>query len=83
MSLAIVPSLRLLLTSIKVCLGLSAWFLHEIRHGSGGPRGRTIYIIVIACVSIITSLIWMIPFTFTFFHVSDASINLIILASPF
>ncbi|KKY26930.1 putative integral membrane protein [Diplodia seriata] len=54
--------------SAAVCLGLSAWFLHEIHDGSSGPHKRTIYVIVIACVSLVTSLIWMIPFTFTFFH---------------
>ncbi|EOD44951.1 hypothetical protein GTA08_BOTSDO08150 [Neofusicoccum parvum] len=51
-----------------VCLGLSAHFLHQYNETGTGPHGRTIYVIVIAAISVVVSLIWMIPFTGTFFH---------------
>ncbi|KAF4304219.1 hypothetical protein GTA08_BOTSDO08150 [Botryosphaeria dothidea] len=55
--------------SAAVCLGISAYFIHRYHDGERNlPNGRTIYTIVIAAVSLVTSLIWMIPFTGTFFH---------------
>jgi hypothetical protein len=44
-----------------IVLGLTAYFLHQRNHYGIGPLGRTIYTLVIAALSVIASLIWMIP----------------------
>ncbi|KAK7517824.1 integral membrane protein [Phyllosticta citriasiana] len=55
--------------SAAVCLGVTSWFLYDQHHHDyDGPKGREIYTLVIAALSIFFSLIWMIPFTFTFLH---------------
>ncbi|KAF2143309.1 uncharacterized protein K452DRAFT_225060 [Aplosporella prunicola CBS 121167] len=53
-----------------VCLGISAHFLHEYYESEPhtGPNGREIYTIIIAALSLLMSLVWLIPFTSTFFH---------------
>ncbi|KAF2729488.1 hypothetical protein EJ04DRAFT_580621 [Polyplosphaeria fusca] len=48
-----------------IVLGLTAYFLHARRHHGTGPLGRTIYALVLSIISVIASLIWMIPFKST------------------
>lgn len=44
-----------------IVLGLTAYFLHQrISHGIG-PFGRIVYTVVWASLSIIFSVVWMIP----------------------
>lgn len=50
-----------------VVAGLTGDFLHEIRHGHGG-KGRFIYTEVIAALSILLSLLWLLPFAGGFIH---------------
>ncbi|KAF2398588.1 integral membrane protein [Trichodelitschia bisporula] len=51
-----------------VVLGLVAHFLHQHHKTHAGPIGREIYTEVVAALSVVLSLIWMIPFTSTFLH---------------
>lgn len=44
-----------------IVLGLTAYFLHQRNKYGVGPFGRTIYTLIIASLSVIASLIWMIP----------------------
>jgi hypothetical protein len=44
-----------------IVLGLTAYFMHERRSRGVGPFGRTIYAIIWSSLSIIFSVIWMIP----------------------
>lgn len=44
-----------------IVLGLASWFLYQRTHYHAGPLGRTIYTLVIAALSVIASLVWMIP----------------------
>lgn len=44
-----------------IVLGLTAYFLHQRERHGVGPLGRTIYTLVIASLSVIASLLWMIP----------------------
>lgn len=46
-----------------VVLGLTAYFLHQRDKYGVGPLARTIYSIVVASISVILALIWMIPTT--------------------
>ncbi|KAF2752190.1 integral membrane protein [Sporormia fimetaria CBS 119925] len=47
--------------SAAIVLGLMAWFLDRHHHYGIGPKGREVYTIVIAAISIVGSLIWLIP----------------------
>lgn len=44
-----------------VVLGLTAYFMHERRSNGIGPFGRTIFAIVWSALSVIFSIVWMIP----------------------
>ncbi|KAA6413826.1 MAG: hypothetical protein FRX48_02188 [Lasallia pustulata] len=45
--------------------GLIGHYLHAYRHVNIGPKGRFIYTEVVAGLSIVSALIWLLPFTFT------------------
>jgi len=51
-----------------VVLGILAFFLrlHHTQHT--GPLGREIYTTIVAIVSVLLSLVWLLPFTATFMH---------------
>ena len=50
-------------------LGVVGHFIHQYRHnGHIGPIAREIYTEVVAAVTTFFSLIWLLPFTFNFFH---------------
>lgn len=51
-----------------VVLGLAAYFLDKHEHGSGGPFGRIIYSIVVASLSVLFSLFWLIPTVSSMLH---------------
>jgi len=51
-----------------VVAGLTGEYLHSIRHTSGGDKGRFIYTEVIAALSILLALLWLLPFSGTFIH---------------
>ncbi|PSN70405.1 hypothetical protein BS50DRAFT_632295 [Corynespora cassiicola Philippines] len=46
-----------------IVLGLVAYFLHQRDEYGVGPLGRSIYTVIIAALSVICSLLWMIPTT--------------------
>ncbi|KAF2275973.1 uncharacterized protein EI97DRAFT_458968 [Westerdykella ornata] len=54
--------------SAAVVLGLMAWFLHYHDEWDVGPLAREIYTTVIASLSVIFSLIWLIPTTSSMLH---------------
>jgi len=54
--------------SAAVVLGLIAHFLHIHHREHVGPLGREIYTTVIAALSVLVSLVWLIPFTSSFMH---------------
>lgn len=49
--------------SSAIVLGIVAYFLYQRDHYGVGPLARTIYTEVVAALSVIFSLIWMIPTT--------------------
>jgi len=49
--------------SAAVVLGLVAHFLHQRDKYGVGPLGRSIYTVVIASLSILFSLVWLVPTT--------------------
>jgi hypothetical protein len=49
-------------------LGLNSYFLSESDRHRVGPRGRIIYVEVISVISVLLSLIWLLPFTSQFMH---------------
>jgi len=51
-----------------VVLGLNSYFLHRYDKHHVGPRGREIYIEIISAISVLLSLIWLLPFTSHFMH---------------
>jgi hypothetical protein len=51
-----------------VVLGIVGHFIHQYRHGSGGPITREIYAEVVAGITTFFSLIWLLPFTWNFLH---------------
>jgi len=51
-----------------IAAGLTGDYLHEIRHGGGYDKGRFVYTEVIAAISILLALLWLIPFSATFIH---------------
>ncbi|KAF1814931.1 integral membrane protein [Eremomyces bilateralis CBS 781.70] len=46
-----------------IVLGLIGYFLHERNETGFGPKGREIYTIVIAALSTLLSILWMVPLT--------------------
>jgi hypothetical protein len=51
-----------------VVLGLMAFFLHRYDEFHIGPLGREIYTIIIAALSVLFSLVWLIPTTSSMLH---------------
>lgn len=51
-----------------VVMGIVAYFLHQHHKYNIGPEGREIYTEVIAVLSVVLSLIWLLPFTSQFLH---------------
>ncbi|KAF2264367.1 integral membrane protein [Lojkania enalia] len=51
-----------------VVLGIVAYFINQYDEFGVGPLGREIYAIVIASLSVLFSLIWMIPTTASMMH---------------
>lgn len=51
-----------------VVLGLVAHFLDQRNKYGIGPLGRSIYTIVIASISVLFSLVWLIPTTASMLH---------------
>lgn len=51
-----------------VVLGVDGFLLHQYRHTHQGPLGREIYVEVIAGISLVAALIWMIPTTSAILH---------------
>ena len=49
-------------------MGIVAHFLHQHHKYNIGPEGREIYTEVIAALSVVLSLIWLLPFTSQFLH---------------
>jgi hypothetical protein len=49
-------------------LGLVGHFLYQYNGSGVGPHGRLIYTEVIAALSTVVSLVWLIPFTWSFLH---------------
>jgi hypothetical protein len=44
-----------------VVLGLTAYFMHERRRSGFGPFGRIVYGIIWSALSVLFSIVWMIP----------------------
>jgi uncharacterized membrane protein len=51
-----------------VVLGITSFFLHQHHKYGINPLGRTIYTEVVAIISVLLSLVWLLPFTSTFLH---------------
>ncbi|OCL09559.1 hypothetical protein AOQ84DRAFT_375732 [Glonium stellatum] len=51
-----------------VVMGIVAFFLHQHHKYNIGPEGREIYTEVIAVISVVLSLVWLLPFTSQFLH---------------
>jgi len=54
-----------------VVLGIAAYFVNRWRRfgdADTSPHGRLIYTLVIAAISTLFSLLWLLPFTYTFLH---------------
>ncbi|EXJ92310.1 hypothetical protein A1O3_00860 [Capronia epimyces CBS 606.96] len=51
-----------------VVAGIVGSYLHDYRSGSGLPLARFIYIEVVAGLSILLALLWLLPFASGFFH---------------
>lgn len=51
-----------------VVAGLTGEYLHSVRGSPAWTKKRFIYTEVIAAVSILVSLLWLLPFTATFIH---------------
>ena len=64
----LIPFHGLSLTSNQVVLGISAHLLHVHHTQHTGPLGREIYTTVISVVSVLLSLLWLLPFTASFMH---------------
>jgi hypothetical protein len=54
--------------SAGVVLGLMAHLLHRYDHTHTGPLARMIYTIIIAALSALFSLVWLIPTTRSMMH---------------
>jgi hypothetical protein len=55
--------------SAAVVLGIDANFLHIHRKTHNGPLGREIYVIVLASLSTLLSLVWMLPTRSAMLHI--------------
>ncbi|KIW99855.1 uncharacterized protein Z518_10783 [Rhinocladiella mackenziei CBS 650.93] len=51
-----------------VVAGIVGSYLHDYQTGSGWPLARFIYVEVIAGVSLLFGLLWLLPFASSFFH---------------
>jgi hypothetical protein len=51
-----------------VVLGIISWFLHQYDKYGAGPLGREVYTEVIAGLSVIFSLVWLLPTTASMLH---------------
>jgi len=51
-----------------VVAGLTGEYLHSVEHVSTGTKGRFIYTEVIAAISILLALLWLLPFSGGFIH---------------
>lgn len=51
-----------------IVAGVTGQHLHQYRHASNWSQGRWIYTEVIAALSMFFSLIWLIPFSWSFVH---------------
>jgi Membrane-associating domain len=49
-------------------VGLVSHFLAQYDNVQVGPHGREIYTDCVAAISMVISLIWLLPFTWTFMH---------------
>ncbi|KAF2109212.1 integral membrane protein [Lophiotrema nucula] len=54
--------------SAAVVLGLAAHFLNQYDNYRVGPLGREVYTIIIAALSVIFSVVWLIPTTASMLH---------------
>jgi uncharacterized membrane protein len=51
-----------------VVAGLTGEYLHKTRNQSTWDRKRFIYTVVVAGLSILLALLWLLPFTYAFIH---------------
>ncbi|KAJ2998939.1 hypothetical protein NUW58_g167 [Xylaria curta] len=51
-----------------IIAGINGYYLHEVRYLSSWSKGRFIYTEVVAAIAIFFSLIWLIPFSWSFTH---------------
>lgn len=51
-----------------IVAGVTGQHLHQYRHASDWSQGRWIYTEVIAALSMFFSLIWLVPFSWSFVH---------------
>lgn len=51
-----------------VVLGIISWFLHQYDKFGIGPLGREVYTVIIAALSVIFSIVWLIPTTGSMLH---------------
>ncbi|KIW97967.1 uncharacterized protein Z519_01551 [Cladophialophora bantiana CBS 173.52] len=51
-----------------VVAGIVGSYLDDYRHGNGWPLARLIYIEIVAGISLLLGLLWLLPFAGGFFH---------------
>jgi hypothetical protein len=51
-----------------IVAGVTGEHLHNFRHASSWSQGRFIYTEVVAALSIFFSLLWLVPFSWSFVH---------------
>ncbi|OAL40295.1 hypothetical protein AYO20_00031 [Fonsecaea nubica] len=51
-----------------VVAGIVGSYLDDYRHGNGWPLARFIYIEIVAGISLLLGLLWLLPFAGGFFH---------------
>jgi len=51
-----------------VVLGINSHFLHQYHKYHVGPKGREIYVEIVSGLSVLLSLVWLLPFTAQFMH---------------
>lgn len=54
------------LGSAAIVAGIIGWGLHRIDRGNGPSNGRLIYAEVVAALSLVASIVLLIPFKFVF-----------------
>lgn len=54
------------LGSAAIVVGILSWALHRIDTGNGSSNGKLIYVEVVAAMSIVASIVLMIPLKFVF-----------------